>query len=86
MIVIDIEKAKTIFKSKIRLVRDPLLAKLDLEYMRATEESNTKRKKEIVDKKEQLRNLPNDPSIDTAKTIEELSTLWNEELLGKRPW
>lgn len=86
MITIDLEKAKVIFKQKIREKRTPILEKLDLEYMRATEESNTKKKKEIVEKKELLRNLTDTPEIESATTLDALSNSWNTELLGPRPW
>ena len=41
MITIDISKAKEVWKDKIREARKPALEKLDIDYNRAVEQSNS---------------------------------------------
>lgn len=67
-IKINIEKAKTIKKERVREEREPLLKQLDVDYMRAQEEG--KDTKEIVKEKQRLRDITNE--IDKLTTVEEL--------------
>lgn len=69
---IDIDKAREIHKNVLREQRAPLLAALDLDYMRADEAGDTKAKAVIVAKKQVLRDLTKHPEIAAAKTPEEL--------------
>ena len=46
----DLATAKTLLKDKIREVRKPLLELEDINYMRALEDGNTAKAKEIADK------------------------------------
>jgi len=57
MIVVDINAAKEIKRNQFRQARKPMLEQLDVEYMRAVETSNAAKKKAIVDKKQQLRDI-----------------------------
>tara|TARA_B100000242_G_scaffold124294_1_gene87466 strand:+ start:1377 stop:1745 length:369 start_codon:yes stop_codon:yes gene_type:complete len=82
----DLATAKTLFKDKIREVRKPLLELEDVNYMRALEDGNTAKAKEIADKKKVLRDLPADTKIDSAKDIDELKKTWNENMLGTSPY
>ena len=68
----DMAKAKEIHKEKLRVLRAPKLAALDIEYQKADEENNGQLKKQIADKKKALRDVTSDPSIEAAKNIEEL--------------
>ena len=82
----DLVTAKTLFKDKIREVRKPLLELEDVNYMKALEDGNTAKAKEIADKKKVLRDLPADTKIDSAKDIDELKKTWNENMLGTSPY
>tara|TARA_S200002703_G_scaffold148623_1_gene145493 strand:+ start:774 stop:998 length:225 start_codon:yes stop_codon:yes gene_type:complete len=67
-ITIDINKAKEIYKSKIRTLRKIELEKLDVEFIKAQEQGDDV--SNIVTEKQKLRNLPS--QVDEAKTIEEI--------------
>ena len=75
--VINIKKAKEIKLNKFRQARKPLLEQLDIDYMRAVESSNTAKKKSIVDKKQELRDIT---SIDLPDNVEELAEFWPDSL------
>lgn len=75
--VLNIKKAKDIKHNQFRQARKPLLEQLDIDYMRAVESSNTAKKKSIVAKKQELRDvtalkLPND--------IDKLAEFWPDIL------
>ena len=79
MITIDITKAKDIWKDKIRNARKPVLEKLDVDFMRATEQGNDTTS--IVNDKQTLRDLPS--QVDTATTTDEIKAVWNDMLGDK---
>lgn len=79
-VIYDMDKAKELHKNLIRKLREPKLEALDLKYQRADEEGDLELKKAIVLKKKKLRDLTNHPSIDAAKTIEELKLAALSEL------
>ena len=79
---LNISKTKEIWLEHYRRARTPLLEKLDLEYMRADEAGNLELKKEIVSKKQALRDVTR---IDLPNTIEEIKATW-PEVLGKNPF
>lgn len=76
----DMAKAQTIHRDRLRALRGPKLAALDTEVMRADEENNKEAKAAAVAKKQKLRDLPDNPRIAAAKTIDELKALTFEEL------
>jgi hypothetical protein len=76
MITIDINKAKDIWKDKIRLARKPVLEKLDVDYLKAQEEGTDTTS--IVTDKQTLRDLPS--QVDTATTVDEIKAVWNDML------
>ena len=76
MITIDITKAKEVWKDKIRLARKPVLEKLDVDFMRATEQGTDTTS--IVNDKQTLRDLPS--QVDTATTVDEIKLVWNDML------
>ena len=82
-ITINIEKAKNIFISKLRRIREDEFPKLDIQYMRALELGNPTI--DIVAKKEQLRNLPN-MDLSDVTNLDELKAKWPTELLGDSPF
>ena len=80
----DIAKAKEIHKANIRLVREPKLAELDIEFQRALETSADT--SAIIAKKQALRDAPADSAIDAATTTDELKSQWNTGVLGDSPY
>jgi hypothetical protein len=76
MIIIDINKAKEVWKDKIRNARKSALEKLDVDFIRATEQSLDT--STIVANKQLLRDLPN--QVDTANSINEIKAVWNNLL------
>lgn len=68
----DMNKCRAIHREALRAVRAPKLAKLDVEYMRALEGGNSQRQAEIAARKQVLRDVTKDPSIDAARTPTEL--------------
>ena len=73
MITINLEKAKAITKDRLRAERAPLLQKLDVEYQRADEVSDTTKKAEVAAEKQRLRDITK--LADQATTIEELRSI-----------
>jgi len=79
MIKINVDKAKEIWKDKLRSARKPILEKLDVEYIRSLEQGLDV--SEIVSKKQELRDITNDPLLLAAKTPEKIKSFW-PEILG----
>lgn len=82
----DLDKAKEIFKDKIREVRTPLLDAEDVVYMKALETADTSAQTASVTKKTNLRNAPAASAITDATTIAELKAAWDTSLLGDSPY
>lgn len=88
---IDVDKAKEIHKDKIRAVRNPLLQKKDVEYMKAIEVNDTQKIAEVVAEKQALRDVPT--IVDNVEIFEtdvlavtsELKQVWDETILGPNP-
>ena len=79
MITIDINKAKDVWKEKIREKRKPALEKLDVDFIKAQEQGNSTT--QIVADKNTLRDLPS--QVDTATTVDEIKAVWNDKLGSK---
>ena len=79
MITIDILKAKEVWKNKIRDARTPALEKLDIDFIKAQEQSLDTT--QIVADKQTLRDLPS--QVDTATTTDEIKAVWNDMLGDK---
>ena len=79
MIIIDISKAKDIWKDKIRGARKPALEKLDVDFIKAQEAGTDTTS--IVADKQTLRDLPS--QVDTATTTDEIKAVWNDMLGDK---
>jgi len=71
MISIDIDKAKSITKDRLRAERAPLLAALDVAFQRALESGSDTAA--IVAEKQRLRDITN--LVDTCTTTDELRSL-----------
>jgi hypothetical protein len=78
MIIVNPEKAKAIWKDKWREARKPLLASLDIEFMRAVESADIDKQAEIASKKQELRDVTNTQILGT--TPEEIKSVWPEVL------
>ena len=82
----DLDKAKEIFKDKIREVRGPLLEAEDVVYMKAMEADDASAKTASVNKKKALRDAPANSAIDSADTIAKLKAAWDTSTLGESPY
>lgn len=74
-IEIDMPSARNIHRERLRALRAPKLAALDVEYQRADEAGNAANKKAIAARKQALRDVTKDPAIDAAATPEELAAI-----------
>lgn len=69
---VDMDKAREMHRDHFRAVRSPILAKLDVEAIRADEVGDAARKAEVVAAKQALRDVTKHPDIEAAETPEEL--------------
>lgn len=74
-LVVDMPKAVEIQKDTLRFMRAQKLLDADVEFLKAVEAGDTKKQKEISDKKQALRDVTNDPRLAAAKTPEELKAV-----------
>ena len=75
VIDIDMDKARAIHKDRLRARRAPMLAQLDVDYQRADEQGDKKKKRDIAIRKQALRDVTDDPNILGAKTVNELKAV-----------
>jgi len=80
----DIEKARAIFKDKVREARLPLLEAKDVELMKALETGADTTA--IAAAKNALRDAPAAAAIANATTITELKAAWDTSILGNSPY
>lgn len=73
VISVDMAKAKTIWRNKIRAARIAEFSKLDAEFMKALETNSDV--SAIVAQKQALRDAPAHPGIDLAQTPEQLKAV-----------
>lgn len=73
VISVNMTKAKDIWRDKIRLAREPELAKLDTAFMKAQETGASTT--QIVADKQVLRDAPSHADIDAATTPDELTAV-----------
>lgn len=71
MITIDLDKAKSITKDRLRAEREPLLAAQDVAFQRALESGSDTTA--IVAEKQRLRDITS--QVDTCATLDELKAL-----------
>lgn len=79
-IKVGMEKAKDIWRDKIREQRRPILESLDVAFIRALETGDTELVGDIRAQKQALRDATDDPVIDAAATPEELKAAIPEVL------
>lgn len=75
MIMVNMKKARDIQRDRIRVMRAPLLAELDIAYQRADEQDDAEAKADIAARKQSLRDATKDPAIEAARTPEELKAV-----------
>ena len=75
---VDMVRARNIHRDRLRALRAPKMAALDIEYMRADEAGNESRKSSIAIQKQVLRDVTDDPKIENALTPEELKAVLPE--------
>jgi len=80
-ITINMQKAVEIKKDMIRTERQPLLAALDTQMMRAIESGDSVKQAEVAAKKQALRDATQDPAILNAQTPEALKAATPAALL-----
>jgi len=81
MITINMDKAKEIQKNKLRAERAPLLAQLDVEFMRAMESGDAAVLEKISEKKQLLRDVTKHKAILDASSVDELKLVSLDDLL-----
>ena len=74
MIIVNPDKAKAIWKDKWREARKPLLASLDIEFMKAVETADTEKQAEIASQKQALRDVTLTEIV--GNTPEEIKAVW----------
>ena len=76
-ITINLTKAKNIAKDNLRVERAPVLATLDVQFMRAVESGNTTLQTAIAEQKQELRHITTHSSITGASDVNSLKTAMN---------
>lgn len=80
VITVDMVKAREIKRDQLRADREPILAELDAQFMKALETNQDI--SGIVAHKTALRDAPNHPSIEKASTIDELKDITIDSIVG----
>lgn len=75
VIEVDMDKAREIWRDKIRTARTKEFDKLDASFMKALEYGDVPLQQSIAAQKQVLRDAPSDPLIDAATTPEELKAI-----------
>ena len=70
---VDITKAQNLTMDRLRVERSPLLADLDIQFMKAVETGDTKAQADIAKQKQVLRDCPN--KVDNIQDLEVLKAL-----------
>lgn len=76
----DMAKCRELHREKLRQARAPRLAVLDVDYQRADEAGDARRKQEIARAKQELRDITALAEIDAAQTVDELKAIWPASL------
>ena len=75
LVNVNMQKAKQVWRNKIRQDREPFFASLDVDYLKATEAQNVTLKNDIETRKQLLRDAPEDERIESATTPDELKVV-----------
>lgn len=71
-VIVHMERARDIQREKLRVLRAPILAELDVQFIRAIESGDSVEQDAIVIQKQKLRDVTDHPDIEAATTPEEL--------------
>jgi hypothetical protein len=77
---VDMPAARELHRERLRIRRVAKMQELDGEWMRAKGQGKELDAHAVEVKRQALRDLPADPRIDEAGTVEELAALWPKEL------
>lgn len=77
---VDIDKARDIKMDKIRAIRDVKLAELDLPALQAVSKGDAEEIARLEEKKQTLRDIPQNVDLSVCQTLEELKEFIPEEL------
>ena len=66
LVNVNMQKAKQVWRNKIRQDREPFFASLDVDYLKATEAQNVTLKNDIETRKQLLRDAPEDERIESC--------------------
>lgn len=79
---IDLEKAKDVWRRKMRPVRNERLKQLDLQWMQAMELGDTVAAAAVAAKKQELRDITKRDELKYAKSLAEVKAFWPAVLNG----
>lgn len=82
---VNVTKAKELQKDRFRQVRTSLLETLDIDYQKADEAADASAKATVAAKKQALRDVTANSTLDAASTEAEVRDVWDTAVLGDRP-
>lgn len=71
----DMPRAREIHRERVRVEREPRLAALDADSIRAIEDNDAPKKAQVKVAKQKLRDAPSDPRIEAAPNVAALAAL-----------
>lgn len=74
-VTVDMPKARQVHRQRLRAMRAPRMAALDVDFMRALETADAARQAEIGAAKQALRAVTDDPRIEAARNPAELAAV-----------
>lgn len=86
MIKVNLDKAKEIHKDNLRFARSEEFKSLDVEFMKAVEQSDSEKMLEIASKKQELRDITSAEEISSASNVDELKSHWPDILSSPNPY
>lgn len=75
-VTVNMERARDIWRNKIRKIRAEKFKQLDAQYQIADENNDSEEKAAVVAKKKTLRDAPADLAIEAATTTQDLKKFW----------
>ena len=81
---VNVTKEKNLQKDRFRQVRTPLLEALDVDYQKADEAADASAKTTVATKKQALREVTANATLDAASTADEVRAVWDTAVLGDR--
>ena len=79
---IDLERAKDVWRNKMRPVRDARLKQLDLAWMQAMERGDAAAAAAVAAQKQELRDITKRDELKYAKSLAEVKAFWPAVLNG----